>query len=334
MANSLSHDLERSSSQESMSLHLNANLTESENDLDLTTSHKGNRAKFAVLLVLQLLSLPCYLFVFYRFRQKRQLRESFFHHVILLLLIVSFLFLIIALPLTQVYLYTSHVYPDTNTFCSLWNGIHYSLNIVNLFLMAFASIERNWLIFHPWMTRSVMGKICLHYGPLLFCSTYPPLFYFGIIFIHECDSLYDCTQLLCLWPCFFYEQIWADIDMFVNNLAPLLTIPIFCSIIYIRVFIQKRAMKQKAFQWRRDKKMIVQLLAVSGLYVTMWMPLQLLGLVNARWLPYFLVQEQVDYLFLLPYMIHFLYPFIVLYTYRQEMLNINRIKAVVQPMVH
>jgi hypothetical protein len=300
----------------------------------LTSSFDGNRAKFFILLLLQLLSLPAYLYVFYRFRQKRQLRESHHHHVILLLLVVSFLFLIVALPLTQAYMFTSRVSPSTTTFCSLWNWIHYSLNIVNLFLMAFASIERNWLIFHPWMIRGRIRKICLHYGPLLFCLIYPPLFYFGAIFLHRCEPFFDYTQLLCIWPCYFNSIRWSVADIYVNNLTTTCLIPIFCSIIYIRVFIQKRAMKQKAFQWRRDKKMIFQLWAVSSLYLAMWMPLQLLSMINTYLDPTFLLQPQIDFLFLMPYMIHFLYPFIVMLTYPQEMLkfNLNRTATSVVPL--
>ena len=303
-----------------------SNLTE-DSLAGLTSSFDGNRAKFVILLVLQFVSLPAYLHVFYRFRQKHQLRESHYHHVILLLLAVSFLFLVVALPLTQAYMYTSRVYPTTNSFCALWNWIHYSLNIVNLFLMAFASIERNWLIFHPSLTRGTVRKICLHYAPLLFCLVYPPLFYFGAIFLHKCDSIFDYTQLLCVWPCYFNSIRWSIFDIYVNNLTTTCLIPTFCSIIYIRVFIQKRAMKQKAFQWRRDKKMIFQLWAVSSLYLAMWMPLQLLSLINTYIDPSFLIQAQIDYLYLMPYMIPFLYPFIVMLTYPQEMLKFQSNKA-------
>ena len=323
------------------SSHRMSNLTEnatttevSQLVFDLSTSTNGNRIKFAILLVLQCLSLPAYLHVFYQFRQKRQLRESLFHHVILLLLIVSFLFLTIALPFTQAYLYTSRAYPGNNTFCSLWNWIHYSLNMVNLFLMAFASIERNWLIFHPLLTRSNRGRVLLHYAPLLFCLAYPPAFYFGGIFLHQCPPFYDYTQLLCVWPCYFNSIRWSIIDVYFNNLTISFCIPTFCSIIYIRVFMQKRVMQQQAFQWRRDKKMILQLWAVSSLYMAVWIPLQLLSVINTYVDPNFLLQAQIDYLFLLPYMIHFFYPFIVMLTHPKEMLNfkLNRMMTSAQPM--
>jgi len=313
--------------------NISINTTTIESNFNYTTSNQANRIKFGVLLTLQLLSIPCFLYIFYQFGRQRQIRESFHHHVILLLLFVSFLFVTIALPLTQAYMYTSYVYPANPTFCSFWNWFHYSLNIINLFLMAFASIERNWLIFHPWLVRSKLGKIIFHYCPLLFCLLYPPLFYMRVIFIYQCESYYDYTQLLCTYPCYFYNLNWSNIDLFVNNYTPLIAIPIFCTIIYVRVLIQKRTMKQQIFKWKRDKKMILQLWAVSSLYLAMWMPLELAALINLYWDPNFLIQAQIDYMYLFPYLIHLIYPFIVLLSYSNEMLNFKR-NLVVPHMTH
>ena len=292
-----------------------------------TTINLANRIKFWILLTLQLLSITCFLYIFYQYGRQPPLRQSE-HRAIHLLLIVSFLFVTIALPLSEVFMYTSYVHPASDAFCSFWNWIHYSLNITNLFLMAFASIERNWLIFHPWLVRNKTGRILFHYCPLLFCLLYPSLFYMGVIFIYPCESFYDYTQLLCTWPCYFYNLQLADFDLFFNNYTPLVTIPLFCVIIYMRVLIQKRAMKQEVFKWKRDKMMILQLWAISSLYLATWMPLELSGLINLYWDPSFLVQAQIDYMYLFPYFNHLLYPFIVLLTHRKEMFQFRRNRVV------
>ena len=194
--------------------------------------------------------------------------------------------------------------------------------------MAFASIERNWLIFHPQLVRSKRGRILFHYCPLAFCVIYPPMFFTGAIFICRCKVRYFYTVLLCLWPCYIYEPTWANIDLFFNNYTPLIAIPVFCIIIYLRVLFQKRSMKQQVFKWRRDRKMILQLWAISSLYLGMWMPLELSGLINYFWNPRFLVQEQIDYMYLFPDLIHLIYPFVVLFIFRHDMLNFNRRNAV------
>ena len=84
-------------------------------------------------------------------------------------------------------------------------------------------------------------------------------------------------------------------------------------------------MKLEVFKWKRDRKMILQLLAVSSLYLAMWMPLQLCSLINIYWDWSFLLQAQIDYMYLFPYLIHLLYPFVVLLTYHKEMLPSRQI---------
>jgi hypothetical protein len=282
-------------------------------DVTYVTSMQSNRIKFGVFVAVQLLSMPCFINGFLQCVGRRQLRKTISFHVIFLLLFNSFLFVTVALPLTEAYMYTSYVYPSSDIFCSFWNWFHYSVNIVNLFLMAFISIERNLLVFKPNIFRSERGKFLFHYCPILFCVIYPPTFYIGAIFICQCTNYYDYTQLLCTWPCYFGNQIWSSIDLFFNNYVPLLIIPIFCAILYIRVYLQKQSMQLKVNKWRRDKKLILQLLIISSLYLTMWMPIQILGLINLYWDPSFLVQAEIDYLSYFPYFIHLIYPFIVFF---------------------
>ena len=288
-----------------------------------TTSYERNQIKFNILLIIQLFSFACYLYVFNQFYRKRHLRERSHYHVILLLLIVSFLFITVALPLTEAYLFTSYVFLASETFCSVWIWIHYSLNIVNLYLMAFASIERNWLIFHPRLMIDKSRLIIIHYLPLTISLLVPPIFYFAAIYMYQCEQYYNYTQLLCKWPCYFYNETWTNINLFLNNYTPLFCIPGFCLVIYLRVFIQKRAMKRKFFQWRRDKKLIFELWAMLCLYLFIWMSIQFLSLNYTYWDYNFLIQAQTDYLFLFRYFIHLTYPFIVLITQRHEMLNFH-----------
>ncbi len=302
-----------------LSLRSLSNNQSNDSDTDSTginfvTSWKANRIKFGIFLVLQFFAVCCFLNAFFQYLYRRKLRQTLSYHIIFLLLLTSFLFVTIALPLTEAYLFTSYVYPSNDLFCSLWTWFHYSVNIINLFLMAYISIERHLIIFHGQILQNKLGKYLLHYCPICFCLIYPPTFYVGAIFLCPCTNTYDYTQLLCTWPCYFGNYTWSNIDLFFNNYTPLLTIPIFCFSLYIRVFYQKRSMRLEANKWRRDKKHILQLFAISSLYLLMWMPLQIAGLVNIYWDPAFLVQAQIDYMYLFPYFIHLIYPFIVIFT--------------------
>ncbi len=221
-------------------------------------------------------------------------------------------------------MFTSYVYPSNDVFCSFWNWFHYSLNIINLFLMAFLCIERNILIFHSIILRTKRAKILFHYCPILFCLFYPPIFYIGAIFICPCINSYDYTQLLCTWPCYFGNTSWTSIDLFFNNYTPLcIIIPVFCIILYMRFFIQRRSMQRQVVTWRRNRKLVLQLWAISTLYLGTWMPLEISGLINLYWDPNFLLQFQIDYIYLFPYFIHVIYPFIVLFFVRSKDIQNN-----------
>jgi len=87
-------------------------------------------------------------------------------------------------------------------------------------------------------------------------------------------------------------------------------------------------MRQQRFKWRRDKKLVLQLWISSSLYLSLWMPIQLTGLINLYWLPTFLLQAQIDYMYLFPYLIHIVYPYIVLLCFREEMLKFRPTAAV------
>ena len=284
-----------------------------------TVSFEANRIKFWILLTLQLFSLPCFAFVLYRSARTKRLGRTMYHQVYLLLLVTSFLFVTVALSLTLAYLYGSHVLWTSDAFCSFWNWFHYSLNIINLFLMAFGSMERYWLVFHPWLVQSARGKFLFHYCPLTLCIVYPPVFYIAAIFLYPCSSYYDYNQLLCQWPCYFSYINWSNTDLFVNNYAPLLITPVFCGIIYTRFFARKQAMSSRGFRWRRDRKLIIQLWATSTLYLSMWLPLQITSSINMYWLPDFLYQAQIDYLYLFPDFVHLFYPYILLVVFYSEM---------------
>ena len=52
--------------------------------------------------------------------------------------------------------------------------------------------------------------------------------------------------------------------------------------------------------------------------------MQLSVLINTYWDSQFLLQVQIDYMYLFPYLIHIIYPFLVLVTFHKEMLHYKR----------
>ena len=149
---------------------------------------------------------------------------------------------------------------------------------------------------------------------------YPTIFYFITIFLVDCHPVYDFSQLLCTWPCYF--DIWSltIYDVFFNTLIPLLVIPIFSIALFVRVLCQKRNMRLQIFKWKRDRKMTLQLFSISLLYLLFWLPSQVFGLMNTFYMVV-LPQLQSDFIDYFVVFVHLLFPFVCLLSY-SEMLKI------------
>lgn len=198
--------------------------TRSSNDDDFQSLSRSNRFEFGIFLDLQLIALICFILNFLQFHFRRDFRQSLSYDMIFIRLFSSFIFDSIVLSLSQA-------------------------NIINLFLMAFVSIERYLFVFYSFL---------FHYSPILFC----------IYFIHL-SFLSKHVRLLTILLCYFGRKLWANIDLFINNYTSLLIILLFCSFIYLRVFCQRRSMQLSTMKWGLDKRFICQLLVISSLYLSM-----------------------------------------------------------------
>jgi hypothetical protein len=289
-------------------------LNNSSTDDSTTSSFILNRVKFSILLALQIPSFGCSLYLFCQFAARPKFHLTLHNHVVLVLLCNSFLFVTIPVSASEAFFFTSHVRPERNVFCAFWTWIHYSINISNLILMAFACAERHWLVFRLNAMSTKRIRATCHYVPLVICTTYPWFFYFVFIFLYQCEPVYDFNELLCVMPCYFLNLRMANIDTFLNNWMPIFAIPILTGILFIRFLAQKHRMRIKIFQWKRDRKMVLQLLAITSLYVFMWSPLQAVAITNYIWHGGMATQFEIDYLYALPYFIHLLYPFVILFS--------------------
>lgn len=165
---------------------------------------------------------------------------------------------------------------SSDIFCKFWSWLDYSCNVSILMLMAFGSVERYILVFH----RNVLQQhtLIMHYLPISFSLLYPFLLYFGSIFIYPCVNQFDFTMLACGGPCYFYEPILSTFDQFVDIALPVTAGTIANITLIARVLIQKRRMKQQRM-WKKNRRLIVQLLAFVILHNLLWWPLLVVTLV-------------------------------------------------------
>ena len=239
--------------------------------------------KFYLFTISAIASILCTFYLFYHFISNIQLRRSIHHHVIFLLLFITLLTIIIPIPFSISFFSHGYSLIQTNLFCSFWNFFQYSLSFSNLCLMTFTCFERHLFIFHNHLYQLKIHRIYLHYIPMIICLIYPFLFYALAIFATSCTPTYDYTYIFCIWPCYYNNGYWLGYyDLFVNNFSTNILIPFLSLMLLFRVMKQKHRMKQRVFQWRRDTKMLLQLLSISLLYIIFWLPNNLVSVIEVR----------------------------------------------------
>ena len=242
--------------------------------------------RFAFLLIFWICSATLYLFIFALVSQSQEIRLKQLHnHVIFALLCCNFILICTELPVTLIYSYTGYAPSQTNQFCSFWVGYNYGLYAGGLYLMAFASIERYFLIFHDRFIRR--WSVALHYLPIIFCCVYPLTFYNVVIAVYPCEPTYIYDAYVCGGSCFQFEPLIGTIDYVIHVMSPTIIIILGNAILIVRFTSQKRFMQQ-ANTWRKYRLMYVQLLSISTLYFVIWIPFVTISVIRIFHDPLFL----------------------------------------------
>lgn len=159
---------------------------------------------------------------------------------------------------------------QTDSFCQFWSDLDYVFTVSSLFLMAFGSVERYLLIFHHHLI--LRHRWLQHYLPIVLCIAYPFLLYTGLIYVYPCVNEFDYKLLTCGGPCYFHEAALSTFDEFANVVFPVVTGTIANALLIVRVISGKRRMKQQHI-WRKNLRLMVQLLSVVILHNVVWIPL-------------------------------------------------------------
>nr|ACD54625.1 neuromedin U receptor 2-like protein [Adineta vaga] len=246
------------------------------------------KLEFSLFLFGEILSIPCYLFVFYHILFDKTSRTSLHNHVIILLLFYNFLGVTIDLSLTLDYARLGYVSLFFPSLCLIWqfvdNGIWYG----GISLMLWASFERHILIFHSNLIRTTRARLFLHYIPLTFFTLYTPLLYFYLIFIYPCNLIAVRTTIRCGRVCYRNTiPMWFNFyDSFVNYSIPILLIVLFSSSFVFR-FVQQKQRLKRIITWRQCRKMTIQLGLLSSIYLLFDLPYVIIFIVQTAGYPSF-----------------------------------------------
>jgi hypothetical protein len=194
--------------------------------------------------------------------------------VIILLLLINFVVQLTSIPWILHYYRVGYVPSQTPSFCLTWQFITETLYITTTLLFAWATIERHILIFHDRLLSTQCKVILLHCLPIviiiLYCISYNTI----VILFPPCQNTFDYSQIVCGYPLCYYDidlvviSMW---DVIFNDTIPTIII-IVCSIaLLFRVIHQKHRMR-RPIRWRNHRKMTIQLLSISVLYLVIYIP--------------------------------------------------------------
>ncbi|UJR31094.1 hypothetical protein I4U23_018602 [Adineta vaga] len=265
--------------------------------------------KFWFLLILSVPSVSCSIsIIIYFCRQKRTI--SHHHHLTLVLVILSLLQITTDILFSILFYRQGRVIITSAAFCTWWNWWEYSLNGFLLFIMAWSSVQRHMFVFRNAFLAIRWQRIVFHFFPFVIACAYPFLFYLSVIILNKCENQWDFNVVLCSVPCFMIEEpVMVTYDFVVNIVFPIMMITIANICLVFRV-VRKRQYRQTTL--RRQRKLTLQLLCFSTLFIIFWFPLTINGLFVTFLPSSFSMDIQTNYLFILVYMVPILIPFVVL----------------------
>ncbi|UJR28034.1 hypothetical protein I4U23_009291 [Adineta vaga] len=274
-----------------------------------------NSIKLAILLPCQVLSIFFSLFLWiFIIRSSFKLVKSIRNHFILILLIISFIQVLIELSMVENYLFIGVVRPSTYNYCLFFNWFELTLHGTSLYVMFWTSIERHILIFSYSIFQSQWKRIIFHYIPLTIVTIYPTVIYSYLILIYNCVNNWNYNELLCTVPCFYQNKTLRTINCFANIIIPVFSIAIVNIALIIRVTFHSIKMSANLRRRRKYRKITLQLLPISSLFLACWLPISIIDLIQQFFCPTFLIDIQFDVFLYLIYFIQILLPFLCLFS--------------------
>ena len=246
------------------------------------------------------------------------------------MLLVSGLFNGVELSFTLFFLHGGTIYSQTR--CSAWIVVNFSLIQLSIFLMAWTSIERYLFIHHNQLIRRHL--IALHYGPIVAVSLYCPLFYTVFVVLYRCETAYDVRMYICGGPCYSTVPAIGFFDWLGNGLCIETVIVIVNVMVITRHLVQRHRMKRMIVtanarrQWvgelsafelirlyvrllqRRSGKLVAQLLSVAMLCIVAWYPYCIIVLIQVFHSSEQLAMVLSTYFVYAPYLQSLLMPYI------------------------
>jgi hypothetical protein len=274
----------------------------------------SDRFKLILFIVLIIPSILVSVFIFVHLFCHPNVMRSRQNHGLILLLTVNLIKLTTSMPLTMDFYRRERIFSTTPTTCTWLNFYEFSICAIILLLVTTVSIQRHLFIFNSQLMNNRRARLIVHTLPLVACCLYPPLFYLFVVVLDPCNYVeapWDYNSILCGFTvCYsLFNKFLALFDFIGNNGLPMLMIVFINITLIVRVIRQKQRLHVAA-DWRKHRRMVLQMASISMLHLLSWSPLLSIATIQALWSPMFAAklyrEVLVDMVFLdcllLPYL--------------------------------
>ena len=239
-------------------------------------------------------------------------RKALHNHPVIILLCIALIFQLTDTVWYLEFLQRGSVKPATPIRCLLWWFVDLGLYNTASLILSWATLERHILIFHNRWIATTNRRFLLHYAPLILLLLYCFIYYIWILLDPPCEHqfIYDlpvCSET----PCHLLHPFFGIWETGIHGCLSTLIIAIFSIALLCRVIHQKRRLHQ-VFQWRKYRKMIVQLISISMLYLVCNFPIMIISFTRICCIAPDAWVDVQHFAFLLSYWVMFLLPFVAL----------------------
>ncbi|CAF4043677.1 unnamed protein product [Adineta steineri] len=232
--------------------------------------------RFWMYLISNCASFICSIFVLYHLLFNKNLRWGLNNHAFIVGLIINLFVLVLDVPLYLYYLYHGIVWIQVPLICQLWRYIDAASYTVLPKLVAWASFERHILIFNERRLLRLKNRILFHYIPIGAITSYHILLYMIINLFLPCQNRFVYTQSYCGYASCAYQTAYTIYELFTNGVLSSVCIAFFSITLIVRV-VYRRYRVRGHVDWRKHRKLTIQLLFVASIFYIFYFPLVILG---------------------------------------------------------
>ena len=268
--------------------------------------------RFWLLLIFEVPAVSTSLFALTFILTNRAARSATHNHTIIVLLVLGLINQLIDVPWHLDFLQKGIVSPSTPARCLVWWFVNLGIYNTASLVLAWMSIERHILVFHNRWTTNRRKRFMIHSLPLISILIYAMAYYTWVIFYPPCRHTFVYTLVICsATPCYLHHAFLGIWDMGVHGGLSTVIIACFSVGLLIRVLVKRRHQYRIA-HWRKYRKMILQLLPVSIMYLIFNLPTMVLWVARLSGLPGGVIADAQLINYFLSYWVMLLLPMVSL----------------------